>query len=155
MVDTISGAAGSGEVITAPPVRPDQDATLRAWLLEIPRASPAWRHYLLAVVHLRPIDGVRPANKQYPEAEYELMVVALNPDKNPRADDLQTLQHLTPINVVEQFHGVDDEQARQICDAAARAVVGGTLPAEPDGAGRDWWHACLQQMVDHYRQGVH
>src|SRR4051812_28256938 len=121
----LEGLAGRAEPVTGARVRPDQEATIAAWLLHLPGAHPAWHQYLLSVVHLRPIDGTRPANKHYPEAEYELALVALDPRFQARPDDLETIHHLEPLNVVRQFHGLNDDQARRLCELVAKGLVDG------------------------------
>lgn len=152
----LTGPYGTAERVTGAPANAAQTGTLAAWLLHVPGASPAWSHYLLCVVHLRPIPGTPPAKKQYPEAAYELLLYALDPSKHPRADDAQTLYPLHPLNVVEQFDGVIDAQAIDIVESCAHAILAGTLPVEPEGiGGRALWRASLALTVEHAATGGH
>jgi hypothetical protein len=135
--------------------RADTTATLAQWLLTIPSAHPAWHSYALAVVHLREIPGVRPAVKRYPEAAYELLVLALDPDKPLPDPDVQPfrLPFLTPPNLVEQFHGVTDEQAVQVAELLARGFVDGHV--NPDTDWRSHTQGVLRTTVEHFATGKH
>lgn len=108
---SVKGRVGHYEEITAAPAKPDQTVNLKAWLMYLPRQHPFWSHYMLGVIHLRPINGVRPANKLSPEATHEIVVCALDPNRLPNPDDLNSLMPLTPINYSIQFSGLTDEQA--------------------------------------------
>ncbi|WP_104992749.1 hypothetical protein [Deinococcus sp. NW-56] len=147
----------SGPVGTATPLFPEglpQAHQLAAWFLDLPPAHPFWPRYLLSVVSLAPVPGLRPATLLYPEAEYELSVLALNPDRNPVAGDPDTWQHLLPVNVVFQFHGTGDEGARQLARRAAEWVVDGRLWVETsDRMGeRDRWEMCLRAWAGELRE---
>ena len=98
---------------------------IAAWFLDLPPAHPHWPRYLLSVVDLAPHPGLADAALHYPEAQYELLVIALNPERNPQPDAPDTWQHLTPLNVVVQFHGVTRAQAEALADQAAQWCVDG------------------------------
>lgn len=152
-ITEVQGLYGSAKLLPAiKPRTPAGKAALAGWFLEIPQAHPFWTKYLLGVCHLRDIPGAPPAKKQYPEAEYELMVLALNPESKPSPDDLSTLKPLLPPNVVVQFHGVTDEQAKEIARLAARACVDGVLWVEPsDLTGmREKWSRTIRETAEHY-----
>lgn len=107
---------------------------------------------MISVIHLRDIEGAKPANKQYPEAEYEFLIVSLNPDHQPDPDNAAaTFRHLTPIDVAEQFHGLTDEQAKELCELAVRTIVDGV--ASPDQDWRAWWKDCIRNTVEHIKTG--
>ena len=130
----------------------DKSATLATWFLHCPGQSPAWSNYLLSVVHLRPIPDGSPPALQFPGATHEVMVVALNPEKNPKANDTETWYHLTPVNVAVQLVLESDEQAVELLYLAARAVVSGLLPAEPALAGaKEPWQSTLVNTAAHMR----
>lgn len=131
----------------------DMGATVATWFLDCPGQSPAWRHYLLSVVHLRPIKGQEHEPVfQFPGATHEVMVVALDPGKHPSPTDIQTWYHLTPVNVAQQLVLEDDEQARKLLHLAARAVVSGLLPAEPAMSGaKEPWQSTLVNTAAHMR----
>lgn len=139
------------------PIRPDQEATVAAWFLQIPGAHPLWSCYMLSVVHLREIAGVKPAVKRFNNATHELLVIALNPNLKPRPDDRNTWQHMTPINVVEQFEVGDDDAAAAIAEKFARACVDGHLHVEPQGiyGERVLWTHAVERTAEHMRLGGH
>lgn len=147
-----------GEVWRVPrPVtfqKPDHEATLGMWIVSAPYAHPAWHMYSVSVVHLRDIPGAPPANKRYPEAEYELTIWALDPNVvvDPDVHPLK-LPILTPPNLVHQFHGVTDEQARAVTGALAYAFVDGL--ANPDTDFRTHTVHLLRQTIEHLVLGGH
>lgn len=151
------GPAGSAtEVIVDEPITPDQGGTVASWLLDCPGQSPAWRHYLLAVVHLRPIEGVPPAVVNVPHATHEVLLAALDPAHNPTPDDVTTFRHLTPLNAVEQVELPDDAAAATLLELAAHAVLAGQLPAEPRLAGaREPWRTAMIKTSAHLRGEPH
>ncbi|MCH7570456.1 MAG: hypothetical protein IH919_07815, partial [Deltaproteobacteria bacterium] len=126
-------------------------ASLESWVVKLPGWSPAWDHYQISVIHLRPIDGEYPAILDYPEAEYEVMLFALDPEKTPDALDIQTLIPLTPFNYVHQFHGVVDDQAKLVCTALVSDLVDGRLMPELLGihGANDLWNSRVQLAIDY------
>ncbi len=137
--------------VTGASLTPAQAACLESWIIDAPGQSPAWQQYHVGLIHLREIPGVEPAHKQYPEAQYEIMLHALSPDVIAVPDDLQTLRHLHPANHVQQFHGINDEQAVEILRGLVKLVLAGELPAEPllsTGGGADrQWAAATQSLL--------
>ena len=140
---------------------PDHEAALASWLIEGP-FHPLWNQWQLSVIHLRDIEGVKPAFKQYPEAEYEFLIVSLNPDRRCDVDELESTgnwgdpavpKFLTPADVTKQFDGVTDRQAVEIGEAAIRGIVSGEL--SPDSDFRSAWERLIDGTVAHYREGVH
>jgi hypothetical protein len=143
---------------------PEQDATISAWVINGP-FHPFWHWWMLAVVHLRDVPGQsRPAHKDFPEAEYEFMLLSMNPDKGePDVDawergedwgDTKQGKYLTPPDAIVQFTtGGSDEVARQVAeDAVARIVERKT---SPDSDYRSWWERAIPQTVEHIRFGQH
>ncbi len=116
----------------------DTDGTVAAWLVHAPAAHPFWSWYLVSVIHLRPIAGVKPAVITKPGATHELMILALNPEHALPPLDLQSgVRYLTPIDVVEQFEAANDAVANQILELSVRAIVTGYLSPDQDWR-RDW-----------------
>lgn len=145
------------EPVTASSPRPDSVATLASWLLYVPWGSPAWKHYLVSIISLEDIEGVPPAVKNYPAAEYEIMVVALDPKYHPNPTDASTLRPLTPINYQEQFHDVPREKIAGLCEVFAMAFIHGDLLIEPTGIqGARWqFRGSLDKTLEHLRSGKH
>lgn len=153
-----SGPAGSAVevVMRGKPDRPDWEATLAVWFIDCPGQSPAWRHYLLSIIHLRPIEGVKPAIIRFPHATHEVLVAALDPTKNPRPLKPKSWSLLRPINVMEQVQLDNDDQARQLARDAAWATANGVLPAEPPLAGAiEPWRTALIKTAAHARGEAH
>jgi hypothetical protein len=152
----IQGPAGSGFVYSPAPQAPDQTASLRAWVLTCPGQSPAWSQFMLTVVHLRPIEGVRPATLHFPGAGHEFLLVALNP-QHPVHGNGDLAGHLTPVNVCVQEAGLTDDQAVAICDGLAAMVVSGQLPAEPalSGGAQEPYKRVIRASAQHLREGLH
>ncbi len=136
--------------------RPDVAATLSTWFLNCPGQSPAWDNYLLSIIHLRPIEGVRPAVISVPKATHEVLLLAADPTTNPTAMDPDSWQFLFPHNVSEQIELPDDVTAVMLLEDCARAVVDGILPAEPALAGAvEPWRTVLIKTAAHARGEEH
>lgn len=133
---------------------PTEQTTLGSWLLHCPTSHPWWPWYLLTGVKLFDVEGLPPAHRQYPEAEFELLVMALNPEKPlPAPIGLMAMPFLSPPDQCHQFHGLTDEKARELLELAARACVGGILV--PDQDHRSRWRGSLANTVEHLRYGCH
>jgi hypothetical protein len=137
------------------PKNPD-DATLAAWLTHAPGSHPFWPWHLLLLIHLRPIPGQsKEPYKKYPEAEYELLVLAIDPEKCPSPDpDHPPFPWLTPPDVSEQFDVLgSDHDARRIVESFARGIAEGRI--SPDQDWRRVWKECLRSTADHFKSGAH
>jgi len=116
------------------------------WFIEAPNQSPAWQHYLLSGVHLRPIEGVKPAVIAFPGATHEFMMYALAPDRKPEPLDDSTWSFLTPHNLSEQFTARDDATAAKLLELCATSICFGRLWAEPPLSGQvEPWRTYLRQ----------
>jgi hypothetical protein len=119
---------------------------------------PFWNWWLISVISLKDILGVPPAQKKYPEAEYEYTCYSLKGTPNIDAIDKGDYDNrgfeniLEPSDVQFHFHGVTDKQAEEICDAAVFAIVQGQ---SCDSDFRNWWEQMLINTVTHYKLGVH
>ena len=144
-----SGPSGMAWVVTAEPVEKAQTARIESWLLYLPRQHPHWDYYQLGIVSLKDIEGVEPAHKLYPEAEYELIMFALSSDKKPIPSDMESMIPLLPLNFVGQFHGVTPEEAQRVGEGIMRHLLDGKLLAEPEGirGARQLWQDNLEYIV--------
>lgn len=134
--------------------KPDHEAGLASWLIESKRFHPLWYNWTVNLIHLRDLPGVPPAKKHYPEAEYELLILALDPDSTPDPDDAVTCsKFLTPIDVVKQFHGITDKQAIDMVRAAVLCICHGRI--SPDGDYRQAWSVLIDNTIEHIRSGAH
>jgi hypothetical protein len=158
-LETLDGPAGRAQNILAEPddiKRLDHSATLSAWFITAPGQSIFWSNFLLAIYHLRDIEGVASAKKVYEGVTHELILVALNPDRNPQPLDMQTWQHMTPINFVIQVELPSDEKAKELLALAAHAVVDGALWAEPPLSGQqEPWRTSILRTAAHLRGEAH
>lgn len=150
------GAAGDAtEVLIDEHDEPDTQGTIVSWFLNCPGQSPAWRHFLLSVVHLRPIEGVRPATITVPGATHEVMLWALNPEATPDALNAASWAILRPVNMVIQVELPSDHHARELALLLARAIVHGYLPAEPPFPGGAVYLQPVLATAAHLRGEAH
>lgn len=149
----ITGKVARAWKIARKDPRPDAHATIAGWIVAGP-FHPMWHQWMVGCVHLRPLEGCKPARKQYEQAEYEFLIASIHPDHEADPDDPGAgYALLEPIDVVEQFHGVSDRDAERICEAAVRAICDGLI--SPDQDYRSAWRTTLASTVQHYREGRH
>lgn len=158
---TLTGAFGTAWRVRLQPVgqreRPDHDGTVGAFIVRAPNAHPLWDHYAINVMHLRPIEGVKPAHITSPGATHELMILALNPEE-PLPPSLDAgpswkLSFLRPIDVVTQFKAADDVVADEILELAIAAIVNGQI--SPDQDYRSRWTEAIVTTAEHFAAGKH
>lgn len=145
---SITGVAGKAERATV-----KEGPAIAAWLLTVEGFHAFWRHWGLSVANLQDMPNVPPANKHYPQAEYELLVVALDPAVPATAESTDSWKPLLPVNVVVQFHGVTPGEAATIAEQLARDVAQGRLIPEPQGiqGARDMWKDAVSRYVTNAR----
>ena len=125
---------------------------IAVWFLHLPGAHPVWDRYTLSVIHLRDEEGVPPATKEREDDTHEVVLMPLDPEKKPRVEDLGSMAAMTPPNVAVQFRSATDDEASEVAETVAWALVRGTLPVEPvgiRGAVEGWKH-----MVRTYATGA-
>lgn len=154
------GPYGKAWTCALPPLgqrdKPDADGCLAYWLVLAPKSHIYWPYKLISALHLRDIPGAKPAFKVYPEAQYELNILSINPElcPNPDPDDLlKGYPTLRPADVVVQFHDVKDEQVVMMVDWAINAIVQGQLV--PDQDYRSHWADIISTTIDHIKTGKH
>ena len=122
---------------------------------------PFWSWWYVAIVSLAPVDGAPPAKRQYPEAEYELMIMSIDPSEcapDVAAIERGDLEHrgfegfLSPPDLVYQFHGITSEQAEQLGDRVALLIANGQ---SCDVDFRGLWEGALTETVAHIISGAH
>lgn len=158
----VTGRAGRAWALSRPEStkRPDHAASLASYVVNVPGAHAYWSWWMVTMIHLRDIPGVRPAHKDYSEAEYEFSIVSLDPTHGEPPDidgfELGTCEgfhHLTPPDVVKQFHSVTDDVVKTIALLAIRAICDGRL--SPDQDFRSRWNQTIDDTVAHYVAGKH
>lgn len=115
---------------------PDWQASVALWYLTCPRQSPAWSNFLLGIIHLRPIDNVKPAIITRTGATHEILLTALNPACNPTPLNPEKWVSLRPINYVGQLILPSDGAAKSVLEDLALRVIEGRLWAEPPLSGQ-------------------
>jgi hypothetical protein len=154
--ETLAGPAGEATELVVHDADGPTTATVACWWLHCPGQSVAWDRYMLAAIHLRPIEGQQPAVVRVPHATHEVMLVALNPEKGPAPTDPATWQYLQPINLQEQVQLPDDATAVAMLRDCARAVVDGVLWAEAPLSGQvEPWRTSLIKTSAHLRGEEH
>ena len=144
------GKAGSAWRIKLPepPRRPDHKATLIEYLVNGVGYHPFWSHWYVSLISLEDIPGVPSATKNYPEAAYEIMVIALDPNKplpDPDRIDEKPPYMLTPPDGVYQFHGVNDDEAKEMVTGFVREIISGQL--SPDQDFREVWRLKIAERT--------
>jgi hypothetical protein len=152
---------------------PDSPTFIGAWMVKgepvgeiplltgLPAIKPAcafnaaWDTWLIQACHLRDVEGMPPAKLHYPEAEYEITILALDPRQGPfDPDQLPTqLPFLEPVDLVKQFHGCSDEQVRRMLGLMVREICAGRM--SPDSDYRRAWERTIDSTVEHYKAGLH
>lgn len=156
---TSQGPAGSAwrvDVAKLRHERPDTEATVALWLLNMPGAHIAWAWWLLSAIHLRPIAGARAAVIRTPGATHEVLVAALDPahePPNPATFPIEDVRILTPLDVQQQYTAATDAAAAEVCELAARACCGGLL--SPDQDFRHLWERYIVGTAEHLASGAH
>lgn len=139
-------------ILEGEPPSPDVQAQVATWFLICPGQSPAWDCYFLSLVHLRPIEGGKPPVISREGATHEVMLFALDADRNPVPDDFTTWNPLWPQNFVGQYTAPDDETAKHDAKLMALAVIHGITWAEPPLSGqREPWEGSLRKLEEHHR----
>lgn len=128
------------------------ETTLAHYLVHAPASHPVWPWYMLAIVHLRPVEGLPPAHKQFSDASHELLVLAIDPKCYPPDPDLagdKAYPYLHPINSATQVGALQDEDAKKLLELTVRAIVDGRL--NPDTDGRRQLEETIRKTAQHYR----
>lgn len=136
---------------------PDWQLNVTTWIVNRPGAHPFWSYWMVAVISLEPMPGVRPAHKQYPEATHEFIILSLDPKKplpeiDGRLEGCRAYP-LMPPDAVVQFHGLENDKVEELALLAVKAIVNGQL--SPDQDYRKLWHTAVQQTVHHLKNGHH
>lgn len=111
------------------------DSTVEAWLVHAPWAHPMWPVHMVAVIHLRAVEGVKDPVIRLEGATHEIVVYAVSPEKPTYIDARNDL--LFPVNFVGQFAAKDDEAARDRLRFTVGEIVKGQLNPDTDGF-RQW-----------------
>jgi hypothetical protein len=143
--------------ISKAPEGPTKPAAVSSWLVNMPGAHAFWSYWTLSIISLRDLPGVPPAKKKYSEAEYEFMILAIDPERCPNPDPdviiVKGYPWLTPVDVIEQFHGISEMDCRRLAEGAVRAILSGQI--SPDQDYRSAWKSLIAGTVQHFVEGRH
>jgi len=130
-----------------------QQSILGYSVLSVPGAHPMWHAYYAQIHHLRPMPDGPPAHLNFPGAEYEIYVFAMNPDSTVDLRDAQSLGKalLHPPNLARQFGGVSEEDAVRLFDLLMRAYVDGFTTPDTDFSRRT--AVMIESTLDHLKTG--
>ena len=122
----------------------EENAVIAAWLVDVPWAHPGWDYHAITAIHLRPTIGRKPSYKFYPNAEYELMIASVDPDTQPDPD-VGLFSYLAPIDIILQFHGVEDDFVKGMIESAVGCVLRQEI--SPDGDHFSCWRDAVHLAV--------
>lgn len=144
-----TGPAGKVQeiIVNLEPSDPkDWYAGIANWFIDAPGQSVAWRHYMLGAIHLRAIDGVKPAHIREPGATHEIMMMAMDPKLKPDPLNPDSWSYLRPHNLSLQVKLRDDSAAIMLLDQCATNIAEGRLWAEPPLSGQvEPWRTFVRQ----------
>jgi hypothetical protein len=123
------------EVAKRSDIPKDWAATVQIWLIEAPWAHPMWHSYILSLIHLRPIEGVKPPVIHLKGATHEMMLWALDPqaDRRPLMDGTAIrMPFLSPANFAAQLTARTDEDACIRVRNAVQRIADGKLSPDTD-----------------------
>lgn len=129
-----------------------------SWLLHAPASHSWWPWYLMTGLALRDTPGVPRAHRQFEGAEYELLVLALDPGEPiplPVEAMVGKWASLSPPDQVHQLPHLPggDATMREILELAALSIVDGLLVPDQDHRGH--WRETLRNTVEHITEGGH
>ena len=117
----------------------DKPANLMFWFVWAPWMHSLWNWHIVALIHLRPIEGDdTPINFQFEGATHEVISFALDPDAPERTTCViekgEKLPLLTPANFCQQFVAENDAEAIDIVSKLMRKVGVAELSLDSDYA---------------------
>ena len=129
----------------------DVPTALGSWLVYCPGHHAFWHTWGVNLIHLRGLPGIPPAFKHYPAAQFELVIMAVDPASSPDPDHPeQGFHYLTPPDFCHQFDGVSDATARQMLDFMVKLITEGK--ASPDSDYQENWKKTVNQTLAGWKQ---
>ena len=148
------GSAASGWLVNTEQY-PTAPAHLCSWLVVGSGFHAMWDTWVINSCHLREVPDVDPPKLHYPTAEYEVVIVALNPKFAPYDPDClpKRLPFLQPFDLVKQFDGCTDIQTKNLVGLMVTAICEGQM--SPDQDCRAAWEQLIDSTVACYEAGLH
>ena len=120
-------------------------ATLSQYLVHCPHLHAFWSYWWISLIHLRDMEGVGPAVRDFENAEHEISVYAQDPQLEPDPDVMDTARFLLPVDVNEQIQGLSDGEAVDVLKMLVERVIEGRLA--PDSDFRRLWRPAIEDAV--------
>ena len=118
---------------------------LGAWLLYAPLAHAFWDWHTLLLVTLEDMPGVEPATRYAPGARFELLVLAIDPERPPTSP-AGPFVPMMPPDVLVQFGGeLDTIGAVALAERLGRRCAMGSLV--PDSDWQRHWIAVVRELA--------
>lgn len=124
----------------------ETSATLSSYLVHCPNLHAFWSYWWVSLIHLREVEGIQPAVRDFENAEHEISVYAQNPEIEPDPDSMKTVAVLLPVDVTEQVHGLTDGEAVDVLQMLVERVIDGSL--SPDSDFRRFWKPAIVYSVE-------
>ncbi len=124
----------------------DWMATVASWVISSTCFHPFWDAWNIYAVSLKDIPGVRPAKKHFPEAEWEIGIVSVEPGTtidlgNPKG----SVRLLAPVDLVHQVLGISADEVREIVTDMITMIVEKGI--SPDSDNRQEWKVFIDLRV--------
>jgi hypothetical protein len=131
---------------------PEHAAHIASYLVKGPFHT-VWNWWMVSAVDLLDRPGVDPPKRQYPEAEYEILVMSVNPEYgDPDPDAPNTLYLLEPADLIFHTHGVSRGVIEEVLGLMVDQIIEGR---SPDQDFRRDWESSLTTTIKHYKEGRH
>lgn len=129
-------------------------ALMKAYLIVSNTFHVGWTQWVCTMVSLRERKGLPKAKKQFPEAEYEMIVQAVSPDTPIliRETDFSGISFYASLESVVQFHGTGNGQANELVAGMMQLIADGRI--SPDADYRGSWTQEVQRMAHEMRRGA-
>lgn len=133
--------------------QPHLESEVATWFVNGP-FHPHWSWWLVMCIDLIDRPGLPKPHLQFPGAEYEIIILSVDPKWTPDVDAKPgEVPYLTPADLTYQFDGVRREAAEEIVGLMIEAIVRGIF--SPDSDYRENWRQSLDHTVQHYKEGRH
>lgn len=138
------------------------EATVSNWCIHGLNWHPWWSWWKVVLLELsreleekqRSADGtMRPWDRHYPGAVWELVIVAFEPRAGAPDVNGEGEPPFGKAELQYQFHGVTREAARDIVTLAVQAMCSGAMTPDIDPRGSVDWCERLSRMVSDYHRG--
>lgn len=135
----LTGIAGSAWNVM--PEDPAWNACVRLFYVRLDTYHPMLKWFVIAVSHLRDIEGTKPAAKEAPDKTHEFLLGAIDPEdflfEDFDPENPKSFKFLPPLIVYYQQNRLTDSNAICVADRLAQDLVDGVLI--PDEFTRKVW----------------